>query len=95
MGEGTQATAPTCHFVEVLVVDDDAFPHLLKIHVVLIRRHAVPGDPDRARGTIFILLTGKNIKPVRGCGRVMALCAQESHRVQTWGGQMVLLNCHV
>lgn len=36
----------TCHFIKVLVVDYDAFAHLLKIHVVLIRRHSVPGGLD-------------------------------------------------
>lgn len=38
--------APTCYSVEVLVVYDDAFAHLLKIHVILIRRHSVPGGVD-------------------------------------------------
>lgn len=42
----THAHIPTCHFIKVLVVDYDAFAHLLKIHVVLIRRHSVPGGLD-------------------------------------------------
>lgn len=35
--------AHTCDFIEVLVVYDDALAHLVKIHVVLVRRHLVPG----------------------------------------------------
>lgn len=40
------SNAHTCHFIKVLVVYYDAFAHLLKIHVVLICRHSVPGGLD-------------------------------------------------
>ena len=39
-------TVPTCHSVEVLVVNDDAFAYFLKIHVILKRRLSVPGGLD-------------------------------------------------
>lgn len=51
----TLASAPTCHFVKVLVVDDDAFAHLLEIHAVQVCGHSIPGGPDRVGRDIFLL----------------------------------------
>lgn len=48
--------AHTCRSVEVLVVYYDAFAHLLKIHVILICRHLVPGGLDWLLRGIFLLI---------------------------------------
>lgn len=45
----------TCCYVKVLVVYDDAFSHLLKIHVVLVSGLSDPGGLDWAWRDIFLL----------------------------------------
>lgn len=48
--------SPTCGFVEVLVVYDDTFTHLLKIHAVQVSGHSVPAGLDGAHRGISLLL---------------------------------------
>lgn len=52
-------TAPTCRFVEVLVVYYDAFAHLLKIHAILICRLLLLGGLVGFPRVIFLLHTGE------------------------------------
>lgn len=57
-GSGEVGPAPhpgTCHFVEVLVIYDDTFAHLLEIHAVLEIGHSVPGGLDGVHRSIFLL----------------------------------------
>lgn len=52
---GWPGPAPTCRFVEVLVIYDDAFAHLLEIHAVQVSGHSVPGGLDGTHSGIFLL----------------------------------------
>lgn len=54
---GSVPDTHTCRSVKVLVVYYDASAHLLKIHVILICRHSVPGGLDGFPRASFLLLT--------------------------------------
>lgn len=54
-GEAGPSLTLTCCYVKVLVVYDDAFSHLLKIHVVLVSGLSDPGGLDWAWRDIFLL----------------------------------------
>lgn len=79
----------TCRFVEVLVVYDDAFTHLLEIHAVQISGHSVPAGPDGARRGISLLLPWVTESQLEAVEAVWAAV------LKTQGGQMVLFHCHV
>lgn len=94
-------TAPTCRWVECLVVYYDAFAHLLKIHAILVCRLLLLGGFVGFPRGIFLLHTGKTESQSGVVGEAwprMAPCFYNQHERagqgscsicdgKTWGRQ--------